>query len=532
MKRIKSSVNANNANNTFYGWVVRNLPSYRVLAILGWSLLAIDIILHHSNSTSAVNLQTPVHEITLPKDRSTTYNVKVLPSMDDDELELLPSSAFSYMAMIDAGSSGCRVHVYRYGKVKSQDGPLYIVPKHVSLKVKPGLSSFAKNPQDAGPSLKGLIDFVKSKVPDADLSSTPIWLKATAGLRMLPTKESDAVLDSVRNFLSDKANSPLLFRSTWARIIPGQEEGAFGWISYNYLKRIIGPKRNALDVVPYAVIEMGGASSQVTQLASAEKDIKDIPEDYKYVFTIEGATYTLYTHSYLGFGSEQAREGINKLLSKSVADGAVVKDPCLNKGYSRIETVAPSVYDGPNGKAVTGVSDEAASCSDLVKQLFKSPPDLKCPATVLAAQSFACTYQPKFVIDSLNFLVFENFYYVASGIGIQSSGHAEGAVPGPFPRVTSAKEMNDSAREVCGASWTQLQEKYPKDNSGKENNVKFCFTASLLSSFLVDGLGVDPNKQLTIQQSVGNSDIEWALGAAYKEAADFLKKDSLRGSGN
>lgn len=39
------------------------------------------------------------------------------------------------MAMIDAGSSGCRVHVYRYGRLGSSDGPLYVLPKDKAKKV-------------------------------------------------------------------------------------------------------------------------------------------------------------------------------------------------------------------------------------------------------------------------------------------------------------------------------------------------------------------------------------------------------------
>lgn len=49
-------------------------------------------------------------------DRSESYKVKVIPSsLDDKSLHELPKETFSYLAMIDAGSSGCRAHVYRYG---------------------------------------------------------------------------------------------------------------------------------------------------------------------------------------------------------------------------------------------------------------------------------------------------------------------------------------------------------------------------------------------------------------------------------
>ena len=53
----------------------------------------------------------------------------------------------------------------------------------------------------------------------------------------------------------------------------GNEEGGFGWIAFNYLKKIIGPKKSATAESPYAVVEMGGASAQVSQMAPTAKDV-------------------------------------------------------------------------------------------------------------------------------------------------------------------------------------------------------------------------------------------------------------------
>ena len=86
------------------------------------------------------------------------------PYVSDEHYATLPPSTFSYIAVIDAGSSGCRAHVYRFGKIGAADGPLYVLPAHVTFKVKPGLSTFQKNPESAGASLKGLTDFLKVRI--------------------------------------------------------------------------------------------------------------------------------------------------------------------------------------------------------------------------------------------------------------------------------------------------------------------------------------------------------------------------------
>jgi hypothetical protein len=197
------------------------------------------------------------------KDRSIDYHVKIISSeLDESQVATLGPQSFSYLAIIDAGSSGCRAHVYKYGKLGRLEGPLYIVPQHQSYKVKPGLSSFANNPAGSEPSLKKLIVFMKSQIPENMWQDTPIWLKATAGLRLLEKSQSDSVVLFVRNFFSDKINSPFLFHPSHVAIISGKEEGAFGWIAFNYLKKVIGPKKKG-NVLPYAVVEMGGASTQV-----------------------------------------------------------------------------------------------------------------------------------------------------------------------------------------------------------------------------------------------------------------------------
>ena len=40
-------------------------------------------------------------------------------------------------------------------------------------------------------------------------------------------------------------------------------------------------------------------------MAPSAKEAALIPDEYKFSFTVEGQTYHLYTHSYLGYGVEQ-----------------------------------------------------------------------------------------------------------------------------------------------------------------------------------------------------------------------------------
>lgn len=64
--------------------------------------------------------------------------------------------------IIDAGSTGSRVHVYH--GISVHGGLPIITHPHPQLKQEPGLASFSDRPQDAGRSLDRLVAFAVSQV--------------------------------------------------------------------------------------------------------------------------------------------------------------------------------------------------------------------------------------------------------------------------------------------------------------------------------------------------------------------------------
>lgn len=63
--------------------------------------------------------------------------------------------------------------------------------------MKPGLSSFVADPDGAGDSVQELLDTAHKIVPESCLRQTPMILRATAGLRLLKSSESEAILKKV-----------------------------------------------------------------------------------------------------------------------------------------------------------------------------------------------------------------------------------------------------------------------------------------------------------------------------------------------
>jgi hypothetical protein len=61
--------------------------------------------------------------------------------------------------------------------------------------VKPGLSSYTSNPQLAAQSIRDLLDHALDHVPQTHWRTTPVFLKATAGLRTVTEAQAAEILD-------------------------------------------------------------------------------------------------------------------------------------------------------------------------------------------------------------------------------------------------------------------------------------------------------------------------------------------------
>ena len=143
-----------------------------------------------------------------------------------------------YTAVIDAGSSGSRIYLYRV-----EDRGAGKVPNLIqtgNIKVEPGLSSYAANPQQAGESLLPLIDYALQHLPSGVQESTTLHLFATAGMRELSEDSRNSVMAAVRIYL--EANTPFIFDgATDAMTIAGAYEGLYGWMAVNYIQDQFDP---------------------------------------------------------------------------------------------------------------------------------------------------------------------------------------------------------------------------------------------------------------------------------------------------
>lgn len=99
--------------------------------------------------------------------------------------------------------------------------------------MKPGLSSFAKSPSSAADSLEPLLQRARKEVPHFMWEKTPITLKATAGLRLLPGDMADDILESVEERIFNSGFFAAFPDAV--NVMPGSDEGVYSWFTLNIL---------------------------------------------------------------------------------------------------------------------------------------------------------------------------------------------------------------------------------------------------------------------------------------------------------
>lgn len=93
--------------------------------------------------------------------------------------------------------------------------------------------------------------------------------------------------------------------------------GVYAWITANYLLGKIGSGTKAHAGPTIAVMDLGGASTQIVfePLFAQDSSVQMAEGDHKYQLSFGGRDFQLYQHSYLGYGLMRARRSVNNLVA-------------------------------------------------------------------------------------------------------------------------------------------------------------------------------------------------------------------------
>lgn len=217
-----------------------------------------------------------------------------------------------YGAIIDAGSTGSRVLAFQFHK-SYLDGRL-VLDDELFKELKPGLSSLT--PSEGAEQITKLLKSAKEFIPQQYLASTPLALKATAGLRLLGASKSEDILEAVREVF-DKSGFSVNEHSV--EIMDGTDEGIFSWFTVNYLSNKLTSRSTA------AALDLGGGSTQVTYELNEQQ-----PSYKEYIHTVPvfNTELNVFTNSYLGLGLMALRHAV--VSYKKAENQTSFENECIN----------------------------------------------------------------------------------------------------------------------------------------------------------------------------------------------------------
>ncbi|KAF8685769.1 GDA1/CD39 (nucleoside phosphatase) family [Rhizoctonia solani] len=416
-----------------------------------------------------------------------------------------------FALMIDAGSTGSRIHVYKFNNCNPTPSLEYEVFKMI----RPGLSSYRSDPTAAAQSLDKLLDVAVKTVPKEFQNCAPVEVKATAGLRLLGHDTAQAILDEVRARLRSKYPFPVSSRASAIEIMEGRDEGVYAWLTANYLLGTLSPSKSASKAFTetYAVLDLGGASTQIVFEPSFPNSHQTLLDgEHKYELTFAGRTHTLYQHSYLGYGLMQARRSVHNLVGfmwefTHPKEGDVVRaqvaNACLNKNSARVVELEGVSGSKPRNVTMVGADVGSFEACKRVLELVMAK-DAICQTKPC---SFNGVYQPS-ILDTFptgGILALSYFYDRIFPLLPPSQVSQSKPITLPIHQIASM------AKHVCDGNNAYFPQSAQEELKGRPES---CLDMTFLYVLLRLGYEFDENRVVRVEKKVAGTELGWCLGAA------------------
>lgn len=419
-----------------------------------------------------------------------------------------------YVLMIDAGSTGSRIHVYKFNNCGPTPELENEVFEHTEARKEgSGLSFYKTDAEGAAKSLDVLMDVAVKSVPEHYRSCTPVAVKATAGLRMLGPEMSDKILAAVRNRLETQYPFPVVSKENNGVIImDGKDEGVYAWITTNYLLGKIGGPDHSPTA---AVFDLGGGSTQIVFEPTFKGINGGMPEklaegDHKYELKFGGREFELYQHSHLHYGLNSAREAIHRTLFEDMYAqntdiswiSQPIVNPCIAPGMTRpvnvtlskshaLGEIVPVTMVGPKTPA-------PAQCRKLAEKILVKDADCK-----LAPCSFNGIHQPSLAktFSQEDIYIFSYFYDRTDPLGM--------------PESFTLKELHHLTEQVCGGepSWDVFQT-VPGALEELRDRPEHCLDLNFMGALLHTGYEMPIDREVKIAKKIKGNELGWCLGAS------------------
>ncbi|KAK4385299.1 putative apyrase 7 [Sesamum angolense] len=408
-----------------------------------------------------------------------------------------------FYVVLDCGSTGTRVYVYQASINHKKYGNLPILLKSLPesfqrksgsqsgraynrMETEPGFDKLVHNISGLNEAIQPLIQWAERQIPRKSHKTTSLFLYATAGVRRLPSSDSEWLLNNAWSILK---SSRFLCKKEWVKIITGVEEAYYGWIALNYHTESLG---SSPEKETYGALDLGGSSLQVT------------------------------------FEGEQAGYGLNDAFDKSVAHllkrlpqvtdadlvgGRVeINHPCLQSGYKEQFMCSHcSSIHLQDGSSPTGGKEMAKGKKTGVPvQLIGVPNWAECSKLAKVAVNLSewsdhtpgidCELQPCALAENLprpagHFYAMSGFYVVYRFFNLTPDAALD--------------DVLEKGREFCEKNWDVAK----KSVVPQPFIEQYCFRAPYVVLLLREGLHITDSHVI-----IGSGSITWTLGVALFEA--------------
>jgi len=473
-------------------------------------LILLAIIQSHNHPTSA------------PTTVSRRYPLAIATDTGNPDLH--------YGVVVDCGSSGTRIYVYVWPThTGNQHEMLDIQPMRdtqgnlVIKKITPGLSDLADTASRASEYIRPLLDYAHHHIPLDKHKETPLYIMATAGLRMLPESKQRALMEDIQRDLA--TTTQFLFQDSHAEVITGKQEGVYSWIGINYVLGRFNHQHQMSGTDPLTVVELSGSEHKthvrkrtvgIIDMGGGSAQIAfEVPNYIKFEPQEESAknlltnfnigcsdldpdhNYRVYVATFLGFGANAARQKYEQSLASTmnytrINETLSVSDPCLPLDMP--ETISH------NGHTVTlRGTGQFTECLEKVRPLVNASRGcMKEPCSMNGI------FQPEINFDESEFYGFSELYYTTEDVLRMAGPYAD-------------TRFQEAAMDYCGTKWETLQRWYSENLYPKADENRFrlqCFKSAWVSTVLHEGLHFPRSyKHLTTAQLVNNREVHWTLGA-------------------
>jgi hypothetical protein len=422
--------------------------------------------------------------------------------------KLTPVNSQEYLALIDAGSTGSRLHVFliTYNYDNHSTGVPYIVqcmPTHYKINV-PLVAIENMTSNEIAAIFEPMLSAAYAAVPEHVHDRTSFRVFGTGGMRSLPIHRQELIYQSMLSSVKhSRLSNHFAVRRSFFRTISGHLEGLYGWIAVNYLnfpsdivRTLVGDDH--LKETMIGALEVGGASAQIAFLPSDHRNNNINTSIDNFHSSSAALLNAVYVKSFLGYGAQQ----MEKQLVENLVSRRSSFNPCSFDGSSTLHS---------SGHVLIGKGNFTQCAALITEQLAKMSSD---------GSARGLSSIPPFA-SNVRFWGMSLLYHVTHFLTIVRPSL-------PFPN-TSILEIAEAGQLLCGYTVERvLRELDGKDPNTPHNRLRGrCFDSALVVTLLGApvGFGFASNERRVtfIQHHMSSgSEVEWCLGAAVSIASETV----------